>query len=182
MNNWIALLRGINVGGHNILPMKELKVLLEALGCRDIATYIQSGNVVFRHTESDAASLEATISGAIGESFGFEPRVMLLSVDEFTRCVRDNPFSQALQAPKTLHMWFLAAPAEDPDIEKMESLKAATEEFILTAKAFYLSAPDGIGRSKLAASVEKLLGVPATARNLRTASKLCEMTSKMLSD
>ena len=182
MNNWIALLRGINVGGHNILPMKELKVLLEALGCRDIATYIQSGNVVFRHTESDAASLEATISDAICESFGFESRVMLLSVDEFTRCVRDNPFSQTLQAPKTLHLWFLAAPVEDPDIEKMDSLKAGTEEFMLSEKVFYLSAPDGIGRSKLAVSVEKLLGVPATARNLRTASKLCEMTSKMFPD
>jgi uncharacterized protein (DUF1697 family) len=79
-------------------------------------------------------------------------------------------------------MWFLAAPAEDPDIEKLDSLKAGTEEFILTEKVFYLSAPDGIGRSKLAVSVEKLLGVPATARNLRTASKLCEMTSKMFPD
>jgi len=176
------LFRGINVGGHHILPMKALRALLESLDCGDVATYIQSGNAVFSHAESNAATLEAAISGAIAESFGFETRVMLLSVDEFARCVNENPFSLAVEEPKALYLWFLSALAEDPDTEKMNSLKTGNEEYVLAGKVFYLLAPDGIGRSKLAASVEKLLGVPATARNFRTASKLCEMIARMSVD
>ena len=164
------------------MPMKVLRTILENLGCHDAATYIQSGNVVFRHASSDATSLEAAISSAVAESRGFEPRVLLFSVNEFTRCVKENPFGLAEAESKSLHIWFLTAPAEAPNIEKMNSLKAGSEEYAMTGNAFYLFAPDGIGRSKLAASVEKLLGVPATARNSRTASKICEMATKMVVD
>ena len=175
MQTYIALFRGINVGGRNKLPMKDLVVTLENVGCRDVATYIQSGNAVFRSEEHDAALLAEKIGAAIRERHGFEPRVLLLESEEMGRAMRSNPFPEAESEPKTLHLYFLASPSERPDLDALEGLKGEGESFVLGDDVFYLHAPDGIGRSKLAAGVEKLLGVPTTARNWRTVCKVMEM-------
>ena len=79
MNTWIALFRGINVGGANALPMKELKALLEKNDCCDVQTYIQSGNVIFRSPLSDAGRVEERLAKAVAKRHGFEPRVLLLT-------------------------------------------------------------------------------------------------------
>jgi uncharacterized protein (DUF1697 family) len=166
------------VGGSNLLPMKELVALLERLGLENVKTYIQSGNVVFRSAETDAARLAGRISAAIQEGHGFEPHVLVLELQELERVAASNPFPEAEAEPKTLHVNFLAAAPADPDLKALEGLKSESERFSLQGNVFYLHAPDGIGRSKLAANVERLLGVPATARNWRTVSKILELAKE----
>jgi len=175
MNTFIALLRGINVGGHNKLPMKELIALLESGGLANVKTYIQSGNVVFQTPRNDRAELGAEVSKAIAQSHGFRPQVMLLSLGDLETAVSQNPYPAATQEPKTLHFYFLETTPPSPDLTKLEALKTESEQFALIDTVFYLHAPDGIGRSKLAAAVEKALGVATTARNWRTVSKVMEM-------
>lgn len=172
MNFHIALFRGINVGGHNILPMKDLKVILEKLGAKNVTTYIQSGNVVFQSKQSDRLKLSQAISGAIDKNHGFAPQVLLLSPEDLKAAIAANPFPEAEPEPKTLHLYFLTTHPAKPDWKKLESLKQTKEQYRLIAGVFYLYAPDGIGRSKLAALVEKALGISVTARNWNTVTKL----------
>ena len=172
MTIWIALLRGINVGGHNRLPMKELTALLENIGCTGVTTYIQSGNVVFGKTGSKAGQLSRLIGETIKKSHGFEPEVHLLSMKELERAVQENPFPEAETDPKTLHLSFLSENPASANLSAMNEIKADSERFSLQGSVFYLHAPDGIGRSKLAAKAEKLLGADMTGRNWRTVTKL----------
>lgn len=178
MKTYIALFRGINVGGNNPLPMKDLVVALENLECQEVATYIQSGNAVFRSEEADGSLLSDGIMATIGERHGFEPRVLVLSSEELEKAVRSNPFPEAESEPKTLHAYFLASPPERPDLDALEGMKGDRERFVLSESVFYLHAPDGIGRSRLAANAEKLLGVPTTARNWRTIRKVMDMADQ----
>ena len=175
MNTYIALFRGINVGGRNTLPMKELIADLQDLGCENVTTYIQSGNAVFRHEESNASLLTGKISAAVHESQGFEPRVILLTADKLKRAVASNPFPDAETDPSKLHLFFLASAPENPDLDVLESIRAKSERFAVERDVAYLHAPDGIGRSKLAARVERALGVAGTGRNWRSVCKIMEM-------
>jgi uncharacterized protein (DUF1697 family) len=174
MKTYIALFRGINVGGNSLLPMKALKPLLENLGLQNVRTYIQSGNVVFQSEEEDTDRLSSQISAEVKQSHGFEPKVMLLQIEEIERAIAANPFPEAESDPKTLHFNFLASVPENPDLKGLERYKAENERFVLKGDVFYLHAPDGIGRSKLAANIERLLGVPMTGRNWRT---VCEIVA-----
>lgn len=178
MQTWIALFRGINVGGNNILPMADLKRYLESLGLNNVRTYIQSGNVVFDSTASDLSSLSETIARHIEEQQGFIPQILLLSPKDLLKAIESNPFSTAVSDPKTLHFGFLAEPATNPDTSALDEIRASTERYKLIDSVFYLHAPDGIGRSKLAANAEKHLGVVMTVRNYRTVDKLREMVMK----
>ena len=180
MSLWIGFFRGINVGGHNILPMKELKRMLEGMGSEQVLTYIQSGNVVFTHEESRANLLELKIQRAVNSNFGFEPRILLLSAAQLKTAIASNPFPDAAQLPKTLHFYFLAEAAEEVDRNKLNELKSSSEKYSLVDRVFYLHAPDGIGRSKLAARVEKFLGVPATARNWSTVEKVLHLAQQSM--
>jgi uncharacterized protein (DUF1697 family) len=174
MRTVIALFRAINVG-PNALPMKELVAILEGLGARNVKTYIQSGNVVFESPEKDASRLSSKISQEVKKRRGFEPHVLLLEPGDIDRAIRKNPFPEAASDPKALHAGFLASKPEKPDLEALESLKSGSERFRLIDRVFYLHAPDGIGRSKLAAKAEKLLGVPMTDRNWRTVCTIHDM-------
>ena len=174
MSGYVALLRGINVGGHNKLPMAEFRSLLTGLGCEDVATYIQSGNAVFRHA-ADCGGLSDLIPEAIEKKFGFRPETMMFDEDRFRQVADENPYRNANVKPNFMHVFFLANRAGNADLERLDSLKVSDEEFSLTNSAFYLLTPDGIGTSKLGAAVEKCLGVAATARNWRSVSKLVDM-------
>jgi uncharacterized protein (DUF1697 family) len=176
MKTYIALFRGINVGGRNMLPMKELKPMLERNGCLDVQTYIQSGNVVFRSAMSDVARLSKRLTTAISKSHGFEPHVLMLTRAELERAAAANPFPEAGEHPQSLHLFFLAERPKKPDLKACEGLKIQSERFELKGSVLYLHTPDGFGTSKLAAHAEKFLGVPATARNWRTVVTLLEMT------
>lgn len=177
MNTYIALLRGINVGGRNSLPMKELVFLLEGLGCRKVKTYIQSGNVVFQSGIS-ASRLAPQIAQEIERHHGFEPHVLLLTIGDLEAAVAANPFPEAETDPMGLHFGFLEALPANPDLDKLEAMKAKTERFKLIKKVFYLHAPDGVGRSRLASNSERLLGVSMTDRNWRTVCKIQEMVKE----
>ncbi len=178
MQTYIALFRGINVGGKHILPMKELVTLLEDIGCRKIKTYIQSGNAVFESRLTNASQLSKKISAEIMRRRGFEPHVLLLSFEDFEEAITNNPFPEGETDPGTLHVGFLASTPKSPDLQRLESLRANRERFQLVGNIFYLCAPEGIGRSKLAASTEKLLGVPMTDRNWSTVRKIMELATR----
>ncbi len=171
----IALFRGINVGGKNILPMKDLRAGLESLGCEDVRTYIQSGNAVFRNSETAAPGLAERIRTAIHSSYGFEPAVLLVTADHLEEAMRSNPFPEGEADPSKLHLFFLGATPKEPDLDAIEGLRTESERFALVGEVAYLHAPDGIARSKLAARAERLLGVPATGRNWRSVTKILEM-------
>ena len=179
MKIYIALIRGINVGGSHNLPMPQLRNLLERVGCKDVQTYVQSGNAVFRSTQ-DANVLSSSIKTAINEQFGFAPAVCLLTFEDYQSIVAANPYPDAVDTPKYLHVWFLMGAADNPDLDTFESLRSSSERYELLSSAFYLHAPDGIGRSKLAAKVDKCLGVETTARNWRTVTKLAALADSII--
>ncbi len=178
MATWIGLLRGINVGGHNILPMAELRNDLESLKLENVRTYIQSGNVVFDSAARSASSLAEKIARCIEDRHRFRPHLLLLKHEDLLAAVAANPFPDAVSDPKTLHFNFLAQSPSNPNMEGIDEAKSSTEAYKLTDRVFYLHAPDGIGRSKLAAKAEKYLGVVATGRNFRTVEKLLSMAAQ----
>jgi uncharacterized protein (DUF1697 family) len=183
---WIALLRGVNVGGNHKLPMKELAAELEALGFTGVRTYIQSGNVVFRVSaakrSATAASITSAIATCIQKKFGFQPSVMVLSKEELALAAKSNPFSEAEKERdgRTLHLFFLSQPppkktAREIDRAALDSVKLSSERWGIVGSVFYLHTPEGFGTSKLAAKAERCLGAPATARNWRTVCELLKL-------
>jgi uncharacterized protein (DUF1697 family) len=175
MTIYIAFLRGINVGGKNPLPMKELVAVLEDLGSQKVDTYIQSGNAVFKSRDKDVSQLSKMISAEIKKRRGFEPHVLLLKLKDLERAMTENPFPEAETDPQALHVGFLASSPRNPNLKMLESIKSDSERFHLIDNVFYLHAPEGVGRSKLATNAEKLLGVPMTDRNWRIVEKAWEM-------
>jgi len=168
VKTYILLFRGINVGGRNLLPMKELVRLLQQNKYQNIQTYIQSGNVVLRsHKRPDAS-----IGSIVEKKFGFKPEVLVLEESELTLSIENNPYRSA--EGKKIHFCFCKHTPK-PDVEKLQRYRSQSEKYYLKGKVFYLYAPDGVGRSKLAANIESCLGVATTARNLNTVNKLQEM-------
>jgi uncharacterized protein (DUF1697 family) len=170
-NTYIVLLRGINVGGKNLVPMKELVAVLEKHNYQNIRTYIQSGNIVLQSQRQpdDIASI-------VQERFGFEPVVYVLEESELDAAVANNPYRSS--KGKDIHFYFCN---DKPKIDtlKVQRYKSESEKFHIDGKVFYLYAPDGIGRSKLVANLEPSLGVTATGRNLNTIQKLQHMAQNV---
>jgi uncharacterized protein (DUF1697 family) len=175
MNTYIALFRGINVGGNNSLPMKDLIAILEGTGARKIQTYIQSGNAVFQSAKKNPTQLQKKLAAEIKKFHGFEPYILIIEIEVIQRAIAENPFSEAEANPSNLLFGFLASKPENPNLEKLYTLKKESERFHLSDGVFYLHAPEGVGKSKLAANTEKLLGVPMTVRNWKTVCKVMEM-------
>lgn len=174
MDIWVALLRGINVGGKNRLPMAALVALLEELGAREAKTYIQSGNALFR-CGGDIQQFGERLSAAIKSRHGFAPQVLILGLSAIAKALAENPFPEAVADPAHLHLGFLASTPEHPDLARLEGLRLQSERFQLGEGVFYLHAPEGVGRSKLAAGIERALGVVVTDRNWQTVSKIMEL-------
>ena len=171
---WAALLRGVNVGGAGKLPMAEFRALLADLGLGAAQTHIQSGNAVFTST-LPRQTLIPLIADGVQMRFGFRPAVFLFSIDELHDILTAQPFADH-PAEKT-HAFLLSSPVPDLDPAAITAFAAATEHWHLTDAAFYLFAPDGIGRSRLAAGLGRLLprSVTVTARNLRTLQAVLAM-------
>ena len=176
MTTYIALFRGINVGGKNILPMKNLVKILESTGCVEVQTYLQSGNAIFKRNGNRISELKTQLRLRIKKLYGFEPEILILDLAEFKTAIDNNPFDT--QDGNTLHFFFLDSQPKYPNVDKLIAIKSKSEEFKLLKKVFYLFAPEGFGRSKLAAQAEKCLGVSSTARNRNTVSKLVELASR----
>ena len=175
MQTWIALLRGVNVGGKNILPMAKLRLDLESLKLRNVRTYIQSGNIVFDSAAKTTSPLAKKMAQMIELKYGFRPQLLILRREDLLSAIEANPFQAAVSDPKSLHFFFLAEPACASDREALDKAKKSTEQYKLIDRVFYLYAPEGIARSRLAANVDKHLDVVATARNYRTVEKLASM-------
>ncbi len=158
--------------------MQDFRALLQQLGCDRAKTYIQSGNVVFDY-DAPASDLPDRISDKIRANFGFAPQVLILRRDEMASVMAANPFIEEMQDARHVHVWLTTESAVDPDFSKLASLAGRDEQFLLQGKTFFLHAPNGIGRSKLAAQVEKVLGVGATARNWRTMLKVAELLAAL---
>ncbi|WP_108659255.1 DUF1697 domain-containing protein [Acuticoccus kandeliae] len=169
MATFIVLLRGINVGGRGTLAMKDFRALLEGLSYEGVATYIQSGNAVFA-AKGKAAAVERAVGEAIEAAHGFRPDVIAMELGAFAKAAAANPYGET--DPGRVHAFFLAEKPKNPDLAALAALAAGDEAFTLTDRVFFLHAPGGIGRSKLAAKAERALGVPTTARNMKTVAAI----------
>ncbi len=175
MTTWIALLRGINVGGHKKVPMAELRALCAGVGFHFVATHIQSGNVVFR-AEGTASALGGRLAEAVRERFGFDVAVMARSRSHLERVVRGNPYLGTGLDPKTFYVGFLGDTPSQAKRDDMPEQPPGPEEFQVVGEEIFLVYPEGVGRSKLTGAwLERALGVPVTVRNWRTVNKLLEM-------
>lgn len=174
MTRYVALLRGVNVGGRNRLLMADWKALLTARGGTRVATYIQSGNAVFDADETPQ-TLTSQITDDIKASFGFAPGCCVLRASDLDAALAANPFPKALDAPKTLHLVFLRGAATLDEDAAIEACTAG-EAFHLGDGVFYLHTPNGFGRSKLAERLDRVLSADLlTARSLSSCLKLQEM-------
>lgn len=158
--------------------MAELRKDLESLGFGNVRTLIQSGNAVFESAARTPPLLASRIAAGIEKRHGFRPEVVVLRSSDLRTAIDSNPFPDAVSQPQSLHFFFLSGPAAKPDLEGIARARAPSESCSLTPGVFYLHAPDGTGRSALAAKAEKLLGVPATARNFRTVDRLWRMATQ----
>jgi uncharacterized protein (DUF1697 family) len=177
---YVAMLRGINVGGRKIVRMEKLRARFEALGFGRVRTYVQSGNVVFEAAKASSSNLSEIIGGRISNAFGFPIPVVLRTSDEIEKIVRDNPFlSETGVDPSKLHITFLSAlPAKDATV-RLDGLNSLPDRFHVKAREIYLYCPNGYGRTKLSnTALEKQLSVGATTRNWRTVTTLARMSSE----
>jgi uncharacterized protein (DUF1697 family) len=173
--HYIALLRGINVSGHKLIKMAELKELLMSIGFRNVQTYIQSGNVVFESDETSIPAIESSIMSIITKKYGFDVEVMVRSVDEFSQIVEINPFPDA-EGNKLYITFFREVPQNIP-FEELDKVKSESEVFLFRDRIMFLYCPEGYGLTKLSNPfIEKKLKTVATTRNMNTIVKLLGMT------
>ncbi|WP_030264398.1 DUF1697 domain-containing protein [Streptomyces violens] len=176
MSRQVALLRGINVGGHHKFPVARQRALMAELGFQDVTVLLQTGNIVFADPgvppEETARALEAGFAAALG----FSVPVLVRTRDEIAATLAANPFPEAVAEPKTLHVTFLSEPpADTAPLDALDPAGYAPDTFRLLGRDLYLWCPEGVGRSRLAAAVTAAslkLGVTATARNWNTVNKI----------
>jgi uncharacterized protein (DUF1697 family) len=189
MASHVALLRGINVGGRNKVPMAELREVVAALGHDGVTTYIQSGNVLFTTADTDNAKLAAALESAIEARFGLWSSVVVLSRDELAGVLAANPYPDEPD-PRRVHVVFLNG-EPPPDLlaviaaaGKAAAAKGSRDAVQVSGRALYLHTPDGFGRSELAQNIFRIVTPPskqkkqalaATARNLATTTKLLSL-------
>ena len=173
---YVALLRGVNVGGKNKLPMKDLVELFTETGCLQVSSFIQSGNVIFSAAPGVAAKLPALIPGRIAKRFGFSPPVQVRSVNELSEVVAENPFLKSGLAEESLHVLFLADKPSPGAIAKLDPDRSPPDHFIVQRQEVYLHLPGGAGTTKLTnAYFDAKLATVSTGRNWRTVKKLLEL-------
>jgi uncharacterized protein (DUF1697 family) len=175
---WVGLFRGVNVGGNNKLPMKELAKMLEGLGFTDVKTYIASGNILFRSGLAEA-EIETKIGGNVEKTFGFRPSLFLITLKHLEKVLAENPYKDHEHKGKAQHVFFFKAPPVKVDRERMDSLKADSEAYTITDELMYFYAPEGIGRSKLIEKIGQVIKADMTARNLNTVETLRDMAEEM---
>jgi uncharacterized protein (DUF1697 family) len=174
---WVLLLRGINVGGAGKLPMPALRAILEGLGCTAVATYIQSGNAVFR-SDMARGELAAAIADGIEAEAGFRPAIFLRAADELAAALAGNPWPEAEADARPMHLFFHDG-AEAPDAAALDGLLTDGEAYLFTPEVLYFRAPAGIGRSRFLEKLGRQWKADTTARNLNTCRRLAEMAAAL---
>jgi uncharacterized protein (DUF1697 family) len=176
LTTYLAMLRGINVGGRNKVPMKDLRTLFERLGHEDIRTYLQSGNVVFEARSAAPKKLAGEIEGAITKGFGLEVSVLMRTRRELQQIARGNPFPTQDANPSSLHVAFLAERASSNAVRALDPDRSPPDRFEVKGREIYLWFPNGSARSKLTIDYfERKLATRATARNWNTVTKVLEL-------
>jgi uncharacterized protein (DUF1697 family) len=171
---YVALLRGINVGGKNKLPMKDLTSLFGQAGYKNVRTYIQSGNVVFEAAESK--TLAAKIAASIEKQFGFKVPVVLRNADEMRAVIVGNPYVQNVADHRWLHVYFLADSPDAAAVAALDPNRSTPDAFHVSGREIYLHVPNGMGKTKLPnAYFDSKLKTVSTARNWATAQKILAM-------
>ncbi len=165
MQKFIVLFRGINVGGNNLLPMKQFVPLLEKNNFESVSSYIQSGNIILKSPENPAVQIQSIVS----KNFGFSPELFTLDEPAFLTAVLNNPYKDI--EGKFVHFYFCKSTI-DLVHDKLNRYIEDTEEYTVKENVFYLHAPKGIGRSKLVKNIESCLGQSTTGRNLNTINKV----------
>ena len=169
----VALMRGINVGGKNILPMKELAAMFEVAGCAKVRTFIQSGNVIFTAPPKVCDGLSGAIAAQIVKQYGYRTPVILRTAQQMRDAVAGNPFPGE---EEQLHVMFLQDKPGAGLVAKLDAGRSAPDRFVVRGKEVYLHLPNGAGRSKLTnAWFETQLSTVSTLRNWRTVTKLLEL-------
>ncbi|MEP6661510.1 MAG: DUF1697 domain-containing protein [Acidimicrobiales bacterium] len=176
MNTYVALLRGINVGGKNKIAMKSLQSSFVALGHGEVTTYIQSGNVVFRSASKKASKLGAAIEDEISKTFGLKIETLVRTPSDFNDLIKGNPFLEPERDTSKLLVIFLdEAPSADA-IASLDPRRSPPDEFLIRGREIYAYCPNGFGRSRLSIDYfERRLRTRATARNWNTVVKLANL-------
>ena len=176
MATYVALLRGINVGGRHRLPMRDLVRIFEESGCVDVATYIQSGNVIFDAPAALAMKVPGLVVGAIEREFGFSSPVVLRTKSALSRVLNSNPLIGASDDPKLLMVAFLDRKPSAAQVRSLEPERFTPDRLEVQGSEVYLHYPGGAARSKLTAVyLDRRLGGVCTARNWNTVTKLVEL-------
>ena len=175
MTRLLALLRAVNVGGRK-LPMARLRDVCASLGWRDVATYIQSGNVVFT-ADGKAEAIETELERAIEQEFGLDVPVIVRSAAQWARLADSNPFANAAaEAPNRLQLLVSKRPPARDAAQKLMERALAGEQVEAVPGGLWFHFPEGVARSKLTPSLfDKACGSPATGRNYRTVQRLRDM-------
>jgi uncharacterized protein (DUF1697 family) len=173
---YVALMRGINVGGKNAVPMNELARIFEAARCTEVTTYIQSGNVVFRAKGDCAARVPHAVAKILLDRRGLRVPVVLRTAEELQAVVNANPFIAAGGDAGTLHVVFLAQAPSADRLAALDQGRSPPDEFRVLGGEIYLRCPNGVAKSKLTnAYFDRKLATTSTMRNWRTVLKLAEM-------
>ncbi len=176
-NTYVTLLRGINVGGHKIIKMDQLRKAFEGLEFEDVATYVQSGNVVFKSPKKASADLSKKIEEMLLRQFSMSVPVIVRTVEEVDDVLRNNPFLKERGLDVTrLHVTFLSHTPEKTAMKGLDAIASGPDRFRCRGQEIYLYCPNGFGGTKLSINAfEKVLAVGATTRNWNTVNKLYEM-------
>ena len=179
MTTYVALLRGINVGGNAMVAMSALRGAFAELGFADARTLLQSGNVVFAGRTAPTAKLEALLEKEIGKRIGFTPDFHVRTAAEWSAIVEANPFpGDADAAPGQLLVTFFRAPLDRAKVKALQAAIPGRERVAADGRQLYMTFPDGIGRSKAPMLVDRTLGVRGTARNWNTVMKLAALACR----
>lgn len=174
----MALLRGINVGGNNIIKMQDLKILLQDRGLENVNTYIQSGNIVFR-SEKSAEQVRILIEQEIKQKYGYSISVIVRTASKWDEIMKNCPYpTESLGDGESVHMTLLGKEISKEDIEHLLQSQSDTEECFINDKEVYLYLRKSILDSKISNQLQKL-GIPVTSRNWKTIKKIDSMVKKM---
>lgn len=175
MSRFIALYRGINVGGRHSVKMDALRALHERLGHTDVRNYVQSGNIVFTATGA-APAIAGKLSAEFATAFKFESQIIVIGAKRWQQIVAANPFAEiAAKTPKLVHAGVCVGKPEESALRALLTRTGGREEFVIEREIVYLHAPDGFGTSRFAAGMERAAGVPMTVRNWQTVEALAEL-------
>lgn len=177
METYIAILRGINVGGKNKIKMADLRENLSDLGFKNVETYIQSGNIIFDFDKKNPLELAKQIKSMIKSSFGFDVPVIVIEGEEFVKIWSENPFTKKEDFEiKHLHVTFLAEKPNSKLINEITDFDDSPNQLLMNEKVAYLICPNGYSKTKLTNDFfEKKLKTTATTRNFKTVTKIAEL-------